>query len=108
MVLGQILKVGSVIVRHRKAIYAVLTAQDRYISSAFKYGGYGKATSYGVRSGALAGSVIGAFINKAEDSPGNGIQKDLPKKRSRITTGKPYQTRRRQTSRNECRRNQRY
>ncbi len=68
-------KVATKVYKHRKAIYAVLTAQDRYISSAFRYGGYGKATSYGVRSGALAGSVIGAFINNAEDTPGNGVQK---------------------------------
>ena len=91
MVLGQILKVGSVLIKHRKAIYAVLTAQDRYISSAFRYGGYGKATSYGVRSGALAGSIAGAFITNAPDSPGNdapiSFKKNVPK------TNKPYKTR---------------
>ncbi len=79
MVLGQIVKVASIVIKHRKAIYAVLTAQDRYISKSFKYGGYGKATSYGVRSGALAGSVIGAFINNAEDTPGNAVQTPKPK-----------------------------
>ncbi len=75
MVLGIVrpaIAVVQQVYKHRKAIYAVMTAQDRYISSAFKYGGYGKATSYGVRSGALAGGVIGAFINEADDSPGNG------------------------------------
>ncbi len=96
MVLQQILKIGSVIIKHRKAIYAVLTAQDRYISQSFKYGGYGKATSYGVRSGALGGSVIGAFINQADDSPGNAIQKPFqPKYPSRT----PYKTRGGQSSR---------
>ncbi len=69
--------VAQQIFKHRKAIYAVLTAQDRYISKSFRYGGYGKATSYGVRSGALAGSIAGAFINNAEDSPGNAIQKPV-------------------------------
>ncbi len=90
MVLGQILKVGSVVFRHRKAIYAVLTAQDRYISKSFKYGGYGKATSYGVRSGALAGGIAGAFINNAEDTPGNGIPTPF---RKQPTPSAPYKTR---------------
>ncbi len=83
-------KVAQKVYQHRKAIYAVLTAQDRYISSAFRYGGYGKATSYGVRSGALAGSIAGAFINNASDSPGNGIQKPF---KSSPTPGKPNKTR---------------
>ncbi len=93
--MSAIVKIAStvipVIYKHRKAIYAVLTAQDRYISKSFKYGGYGKATSYGVRTGALVGSVAGAFIsNIAEDSPGNGVQKTIQPK---STTGKPYKTR---------------
>ncbi len=100
MVLGQILKVAAVVVKHRKAIYAVLTAQDRYISKSFKYGGYGKATSYGVRSGALAGSVAGAFINNADDSPGNGIQTQ-PRKLDK--TSPSYQTRSRQSTRTSSR-----
>ncbi len=99
MVLGQILKVGSVLIKHRKTIYAVLTAQDRYISKSFKYGGYGKATSYGVRSGALIGSVAGAFISNAEDTPGNAIQKTFTKSPS----GKSYQTRNRFAKRNYSR-----
>lgn len=87
-----------VIYKHRKAIYAVLTAQDRYISKSFRYGGYGKATSYGVRSGALAGSIAGAFIsNNAEDSPGNAIQKTFTKQP--ITSRKSYKTRYGPTSR---------
>ncbi len=94
--------VATQLYKHRKAIYAVLTAQDRYISKSFKYGGYGKATSYGVRSGALAGSIAGAFINNADDTPGNGIPKVLPGKQP--TTSKPYQTRRRypERSRSRC------
>ncbi len=104
MVAGGIVKVlGTVIplvYKHRKAIYAVLTAQDRYISRSFKYGGYGKATSYGVRSGALAGSIIGSIINQADDSPGNGIQKPFQKQPK---TNKSYQTRSRRTSRNYSR-----
>ncbi len=99
--------VATQVYKHRKAIYAVLTAQDRYISKSFRYGGYGKATSYGVRSGALIGSIAGAFIKNAEDSPGNGISTGIPKKQP-ATPSKPYQTRRRQTSRNECRRFKRY
>ncbi len=87
--------IAQQIIKHRKAIYAVLTAQDRYISSAFRYGGYGKATSYGVRSGALAGSIAGAFISNAPDTPGNGIQTPFQKQPA---TSKQDQTRRRQSS----------
>ncbi len=83
-------KVAQKVYQHRRAIYAVLTAQDRYIGSAFRYGGYGKATNWGVRSGALAGSVIGQFINNASDSPGNGIQKPF---KSSTPSGKPDKTR---------------
>ncbi len=61
------------IIKHRKTIYKVLTAQDKYIAKSMKAGGYGKQASYGVRSGALAGSVIGSIINNAEDTPGNGV-----------------------------------
>ncbi len=103
MVLGQILKVGSVIIKHRKAIYAVLTAQDRYISSAFRYGGYGKATSYGVRSGALAGSIAGAFISNAPDTPGNGIPTVQPRNGAKASPS--YQTRDRQPERKYSRYN---
>ncbi len=92
--------------KNRKTIYAVLTAQDRYISSAFRYGGYGKATSYGVRSGALAGSIAGAFIsNQADESPGNGIQTKLPIK---SIPGKPYKTRGGQTGRPYSRKSRQY
>ncbi len=87
-------KVARQVYKHRKSIYAVLTAQDRYISSAFRYGGYGKATSYGVRSGALAGSIAGAFINNASDSPGNAI----PKPFHGPTARTPYKTRGRSTT----------
>ncbi len=93
-------KVAQTVYRHRKAIYAVLTAQDRYISNSFRYGGYGKATSYGVRSGALIGSVAGAFISNADDSPGNGVQKPLQKQHP---PSKPYKTRSGRTSRNNSR-----
>ncbi len=83
--------------KHRKAIYAVLTAQDRYISKSFRYGGYGKATSYGVRSGALIGSVAGAFIKNDEITPDNG--QIFPQKRPKTTSGKSYQTRSRYSRR---------
>ncbi len=91
--------VVSQIYKHRKSIYAVLTAQDRYISKSFRYGGYGKATSYGVRSGALAGSIAGAFINNAEETPGNGNQKPF----YGPTTSAPDKTRGRYTVRNRSR-----
>ncbi len=101
MVLGQILKVGSVIFRHRKAIYSVLTAQDRYIAKSLKYGGYGKATSYGWRSGAAGGGLIGPIISDNIAELGNGfspVQQESPssnkyQKRSRNVryTGGRYQ-----------------
>ncbi len=94
-------KVAQKVYKHRKGIYAVLTAQDRYISNAFRYGGYGKATSYGVRSGALAGSIIGSVINESDDSPGNA----LPKKQSVPKTRTPYKTRRGFTTSSSRRRN---
>ncbi len=46
----------------------------------------------GVRHGLTAGSVAGTFINNAEDTPGNGVQKPFTK-RQPITARKPYQTR---------------
>ncbi len=108
--MSAIIKIASTVVplvyKHRKAIYAVLTAQDRYISKSFKYGGYGKATSYGVRSGALAGSIAGAFItHEADDSPGNGVQKTF---RKQPKTGQPYKTRSRPATSRYRRNKQRY
>ncbi len=98
MVLGQILKIGSVLIKHRKAIYAVITAQDRYIKSATQYGRWSKSASYGWRSGAVIGSFASSFItNDADDSPGNGIQKTIPKQ---TPPSKPYQTRQGRTTGN--------
>ncbi len=62
MVLGQILKVGSVVFKYRRQIYSVLTAQDRYIDKAMKAGRYGLQARRGVRHGALGGSLIGTLI----------------------------------------------
>ncbi len=80
--------------KNRKAIYAVITAQDRYIKSATQYGRWSKAQSYGWRSGAIAGSFASSFITTADDSPGNGIQTPFQKQPQ---TDKPDQTRRRFT-----------
>ncbi len=123
MVLGQILKIGSVIFRHRKAIYSVLTAQDRYISKSLKYGGFGKASSLGWRSGAAGGGLIGPFISDNIAELGNGfspIQQESPsgnqyKKRTRnfrysrsrsqnYSTGTNYNRRQRYTCRPKFRR----
>ncbi len=97
-------KVAQKVYKYRKTIYAVLTAQDKYISKSFKYGGYGKATNWGVRSGALAGSVIGQFINNAEDTPGNGIQKPF----HGTTPGTPNKARFRQPVRYGSRNRRQY
>ncbi len=92
MVLGQIIITAAKYgIKYRKQIYKVLTAQDKYIGQAWRRGGYGRQAQYGVRSGALAGSVIGTIIsNYADDSPGNGIQKTFVK---RPKTGTPYKAR---------------
>ncbi len=86
--------VATQVYKHRKAIYAVITAQDRYIKSATMYGRWSKAQSYGWRSGAIAGSFAGAFITTADDTPGNGIQTPFQKQPQ---TSKPDKTRRRFT-----------
>ncbi len=80
--------------RYRKVIYKVLTAQDRAIGSAWRKGGYSRQAQYGARSGALVGTVVGAFI--APDTPGND-NVVFPKKvkRPRFTPGKPNQARNR-------------
>ncbi len=87
MVLGQILKIGSVLIKHRKAIYSVLTAQDRYIDKAMRIGKYGRATRYGVRHGALGGSLAGSFIT--QDSP---TEPSAFQKRKFPKTNKQYKT----------------
>ncbi len=86
--------------RYRKGLYKVLTAQDRAIGAAWKRGGYGRQTRYGIRTGAGAGTLIAPFIsNFAPDSPGNELQKPVQKRQS-ITPRKPYKTRSRQSTRN--------
>ncbi len=85
--------------RYRKALYKILTAQDRAIGSAWKRGGYGRQTRYGVRTGAAVGTLVAPFItNIAPDSPGNELQKPV-QKRQRPQTYKPHQTRGRRTTR---------
>ncbi len=89
-----IISIGKFAFKYRKTIYKILTAQDRVIGSAWRRGGYSKAAQYGARSGALAGTVGGAFITDyAPDSPGNELQKPIQKKQPVYTTRKPYKTR---------------
>jgi len=106
MVIGPIIagiKIAQKIYRYRNQIYAVVTAQDRAIKGAFVGTRVSKAAQYGWQSGAGAGGLLGAFIyNDAEDTPGNGIQKTIPK---RPQTSKSYQTRKRFPKRNYCRNN---
>ncbi len=67
----------------------------------------------GVRHGLTAGSIAGTFINKAEETPGNGIQKPFTKQ---TASSQPNKARRRFTVRRFTRcprqpdnyRNQRY
>ncbi len=80
--------------RYRKVIYKVLTAQDRAIGAAWRKGGYGRQAQYGARTGALVGTVVGAFI--APDTPGNNIELFPSKKqRPQFTSRKPNKTRNR-------------
>ncbi len=100
MVIGTVIKLAF---RHRKTLYKILTAQDRAIGSAWKRGGYGRQTRYGVRTGAAAGTLTAPFItNLAPDTPGNELQKSI-QKRQQPTSRKPYKTRNRPTGRNSGR-----
>ncbi len=104
MVIGIIFRGAQFVFRHRETIYKVLTAQDRYIGGAFRRGGYSKATQYGARHGALAGTVIGSLIsNNAADTPGNELQKPIQKRPKRPQTYQPYKTRSRFPVRNSSR-----
>lgn len=84
---------GKIIFRYRKQIYAVVTAQDRYIKGAFVGTRVSKAAQYGWRSGAAAGGLLGStLINDDEITSGNG--KVLPKKqRPQPSSSKSYKTR---------------
>ncbi len=91
MALGVAIKIIQTVIKYRHGIYRVITAQDKAISQSMRIGGYGKAASYGVRTGAGAGALIGSLITDyAPDSPGNGIQTTIPK---RPTPSKPDKTR---------------
>ncbi len=95
MTIAIIGRLAQIAFKNRNVIYKVLTAQDRVVGSAFRRGGYSKATQYGARHGALAGSIIGTVISStADDSPGNGIQKPFTKQQP-ITSRKPYKARNR-------------
>ncbi len=96
MVIGTIARIAF---RHRKTLYKILTAQDRAIGSAWKRGGYGRQTRYGVRTGAAVGTLTAPFItNLAPDSPGNELPIPV-QKRQQFTTRPPYKTRYRPTKR---------
>ncbi len=113
MVVGPIvagIKIAQKIYKYRNQIYSVVTAQDRAIKGAFVGTRISKAAQYGWRTGAGAGGLIGSYItNDAEDSPGNGIQKKIPKQ---STTGPSNKTRNRFAKRDysrysrKCRPNQ--
>ncbi len=101
-ILSTAIKIAQQVYKNRQTLYKVITAQDKYVGQAWKKGGYGKASVYGVRSGAVLGTIAGSFIkNDADDSPGNGIQKPFTKTKL-PSSGKSYQTRRRYTKRDSC------
>ncbi len=89
--------------RFRKTIYKILTAQDRAIGSAWKRGGYGRQSRYGVRTGAALGTLTAPFItNLAPDTPGNELQKPI-QKRQLATPRKPYKARSGRSTSNDSR-----
>ncbi len=104
MVLGQILKVATTVIKYRRQIYRVITAQDRYIDKAMRARGYGRQARYGVRHGALAGSLLGTLI--APDTPGNDDA--VSKRQYGPKTYPPNKTRRGQASRSGTSRTKQY
>ncbi len=81
--------------KHRQQIYRVLSAQDKYIDKSMRLGGYGKAARWGVRHGALVGSLTGSLI--APDTPGNDDAQISKPRKPRLKTSPSYKTRSRQT-----------
>ncbi len=75
-------------------------AESKAFSKLYRGFPQSKQIGRGVRHGLVAGSIAGSFINDADDSPGNGIQKQIPKQ---TTARKPYKTRYRQTRRSSNR-----
>ncbi len=76
LVLSQIIKIGTIAFRYRKQLYKVLVAQDRAIGGAWRRGGYGRQTQYGVRHGLVAGTIAGTIINEMiPDTPNGALQK---------------------------------
>ncbi len=92
MIIGPIITAGKLLFKYRKQIYAVVSAQDRYIKKAFVGTRVSKAGQYGWRSGAAAGSLLGTYIKLPDDQFNDAIQ--TPPK---SPTSKPNKTRRRQT-----------
>ncbi len=91
------IKVAQTVIKYRRQIYSVITAQDRAIKGAFVGTRISKSARYGWRSGAAAGGLIGSLItNNAEETPGNGVQKPIQKQYPSST---PNKTRNRRTSR---------
>ncbi len=102
MAIGPAIKVAQTVYKYRKYIYRTLVAQDRAIDKAFKIGGYGRQTRYGVRHGIAAGSVVGTLITQGA-TPGNDVVSP-PKPRSSIQTDSTSKTRNRRTRRSGSRR----
>ncbi len=55
-------RLGRLAFKYRKQIYRVLSAQDRYVDRAMRYGRFSKATRYGVRHGLTAGTIVGTIL----------------------------------------------
>ena len=69
------IKIAQQVYKHRQSIYRTLVAQDRAISTSLKAGRWSKAASYGWRTGAAVGGLVGPLItNNAPDTPGNELQ----------------------------------
>ncbi len=87
--------VAQQIWKYRKQIYAVVSAQDRYIKGAFVGTRVSKAAQYGWRSGAAAGGLLGSYIT-VNDNQLNDI---APIPQAKPKTYTPDKTRYRPTAR---------
>ncbi len=95
VILSSAIKIAQKVYKYRHLIYRTLAAQDKAISGSLSKARWSKASSYGWRTGAAAGGLVGPLINMdADDTPGNGIQKGYEKFNP---PSKPYKTRRGRT-----------
>ncbi len=67
------IRIGQQIFKYRKIIYRTLVAQDRAIDRAYRFGGYGRQTRFGVRHGLVTGTIAGTILSEMGNIPDSGI-----------------------------------